>query len=146
MLGVVTIVGALLASPTTGQNDVGQDTKTIELTARRFSFEPSRIEVNEGDQVTLVVRSADTTHGLRIRELNIKREIPRGGDPVTIAFTAGPPGSYDITCSEYCGRGHDDMQATLVINPRTRKGRPAPARPSAGPWTAVLVGDDSIRE
>jgi cytochrome c oxidase subunit 2 len=119
-LGALAILGVLMIAPATGQYDGAQDAKTIDVTARRFSFEPSRIEVTEGDQVTLLVRSADTTHGFKIRELKIKREIPRGGQPVTIAFTAGAPGSYDITCSEYCGPRHDEMDAVLVVKPRTR--------------------------
>ena len=120
MVVIVAALGALLASPSNVGSEARQETKTIEVTAQRFTFTPSRIEVTEGDLVTLVVHSADTTHGFRIREFRIKREIPRGGEPVTITFTAGPPGSYDITCSEYCGRGHDDMDAVLIIKPRTR--------------------------
>ncbi len=114
---------ALLAilAPAAGGASPRQDAgvKTIEVVAKRFDFTPSRIEVTEGDQVTLIVRSADTVHGLAIRKLHIKREIPRGGSPVTITFTAGTPGTYDITCSEYCGPGHDDMEAVLIVRPRT---------------------------
>ncbi len=122
MIAMTAVFATLVASPTRGGSDLRQESKTIEITARRFSFTPSRIEVNEGDQVTLIVRSADTIHGFRIREFKITREIPRGGEPVTITFTAGPPGSYDITCSEYCGKGHDDMEAVLVVNPRSKHG------------------------
>lgn len=39
-----------------------------------------------------------------------------------ISFTAPAPGAYDITCSEYRGRGHDRMAATLVVRPRTTGG------------------------
>ena len=89
------------------------------MTARRFAFVPDRIEVVEGDEVTLAVRSADGTHGIEIKKLKVKQEIPRGGSVVTLAFTAPSPGNYEIACSEYCGRGHDDMKATLVVKPRT---------------------------
>jgi cytochrome c oxidase subunit 2 len=92
---------------------------TIEMTAKRFAFVPDRIEVVEGDEVTLAVRSADGTHGIEIKKLKVKQEIPRGGSVVTLAFTAPAPGNYEIACSEYCGRGHDDMKATLVVKPRT---------------------------
>jgi cytochrome c oxidase subunit 2 len=92
----------------------------VEMTAKRFAFLPEQVEVNEGDEVTLNVRSADGTHGIEIGKLKLKKAIPRGGDVVTLAFTAPAPGRYVITCSEYCGRGHDDMKSVLIVAPRSR--------------------------
>ena len=91
----------------------------IELTAKRFAFQPDRLEVVEGDLVALAVTSADGTHGIEIKKLKLKKEVPRGGSAVMLTFTAPGPGTYEITCSEYCGRGHDDMKATLVVKPRS---------------------------
>jgi len=91
---------------------------TIEITARRFAFLPARVEVVEGDQVTLAVMSADGTHGFEIKTLKVKKEVPRGGEIVTLSFTAPAPGTYEIKCSEYCGIGHKDMKAALVVSPR----------------------------
>ncbi len=96
---------------------------TIEMVAKRFVFVPDRIEVVEGDQVTLAVRSADGTHGIEIKKLNLRKDIPRGGAVVALAFTAPAPGTYEIVCSEYCGRGHNDMKATLVVTPRAQAHR-----------------------
>ena len=93
---------------------------TVEMTAKRFAFLPEQIEAAEGDEVTLNVTSADGTHGIEIRKLKIKKVVPRGGDVVTLSFTAPAPGRYVIACSEYCGRGHDDMRSVLVVAPRTR--------------------------
>jgi heme/copper-type cytochrome/quinol oxidase subunit 2 len=91
---------------------------TIEITAQRFAFLPAKVEVVEGDQVTLAVTSADGTHGFEIKTLEVKKEVPRGGAVVTLSFTAPAPGTYEIKCSEYCGRGHKDMKAALVVSPR----------------------------
>lgn len=93
---------------------------TVEMTARRFAFLPEQVEVIEGDEVTINVRSADGTHGIEIGQLKLKQTIPRGGELVTLAFTAPAPGRYAITCSEYCGRGHDDMKSVLMVGPRSR--------------------------
>jgi cytochrome c oxidase subunit 2 len=93
---------------------------TVEMTAKRFAFLPEQVDVAEGDEVTINVRSVDGTHGIEIGKLKIKKTIPRGGDVVTLSFTAPAPGRYAITCSEYCGRGHDDMKSVLVVGPRTR--------------------------
>ena len=91
----------------------------IEVTAKRFAFAPDRIEVVEGDSVTLAVKSADGTHGIEIKKLKVKKEVPRGGVAVLLSFTAPAPGEYQVSCSEYCGRGHEDMRATLVVKPRS---------------------------
>jgi cytochrome c oxidase subunit 2 len=93
---------------------------TVEMTAKRFAFLPEQVDVAEGDEVTINVRSVDGTHGIEIGKLKVKKAIPRGGDVVTLSFTAPAPGRYLIKCSEYCGRGHDDMTSALVVAPRTR--------------------------
>ena len=40
--------------------------REFQITAERFQFSPSTIEVNQGDTVRLVVRSVDVAHGFRI--------------------------------------------------------------------------------
>jgi cytochrome c oxidase subunit 2 len=89
--------------------------RIVEVTARRFAFEPSRIDATVGERLQLVVRSADGVHGVEIKKLKIKKEVPRGGEAVTIDFTATTEGSFPILCSEYCGNGHDDMTGMLIV-------------------------------
>jgi len=89
--------------------------RTVEVVASKFSFEPSRIEVAEGERVKLVVKSADGVHGFEIKKFKVSKKIPRGGEPVEIEFVANAPGEYPILCSEYCGKGHEDMKGTLVV-------------------------------
>lgn len=87
----------------------------IEIVARRFAFEPSRINVMAGEAIVLDVHSDDGVHGIEIKKLRIKEQIPRGDVAVTIPFTAPAPGNYPIVCSEYCGAHHDDMKGVLVV-------------------------------
>jgi cytochrome c oxidase subunit 2 len=89
--------------------------RVIEITARRFAFEPAEVEATVGEHLQLVVRSADGVHGLEIKKLKIKKEVPRGGEPVTIDFTATTEGSFPILCSEYCGNGHTEMTGMLIV-------------------------------
>ena len=90
----------------------------IQVVAKRFTFEPSRIEVAEGDHVRLVVRSGDGVHGIGIKKFKVETVVPRGGEPVTVDFVASVAGSFPIVCSEYCGKGHDAMKGTLVVSVR----------------------------
>ena len=89
--------------------------RVVEVLARRFAFEPSQIEATVGERLQLVIRSADGGHGVEIKKLKIKQEVPRGGEPVTIDFTATTEGSFPILCSEYCGNGHGDMTGMLIV-------------------------------
>ena len=89
--------------------------RTIEVTAKRFGFEPARIEVTEGERVRLVVKSGDGVHGVEIKKFKVSKKVPRGGDPVTIEFVAAAAGQFPIMCSEYCGDGHEEMKGMLVV-------------------------------
>jgi cytochrome c oxidase subunit II len=89
--------------------------REIDVVARRFAFEPARIEVAVGERVRLRVVSADGVHGLEIKKVKVKKEIPRGTTPVIIEFTASEAGEFPILCSEYCGDGHENMQGQLVV-------------------------------
>ena len=84
------------------------------VTAKRFAFEPSIIQVVAGEPVRLVIRSGDTLHGFAIRGLKIDVQIPRGSGTVSVEFTAPPAGRYEIGCSEFCGGGHGQMKASLL--------------------------------
>ena len=92
----------------------------IEVIARKFEFEPSRIDVTEGDHVRLVVWSDDGVHGITIKKFRVSKIVPRGGEHVTIDFVASAPGTFPIVCSEFCGDGHEDMTGTLVVRAKAK--------------------------
>jgi cytochrome c oxidase subunit 2 len=91
------------------------EARTFEITASRYVFEPDRIEVQQGDRVRLILRSADTVHGLAIDGYDVKVAIPRGGEEVSVEFMAHRSGMFRMKCSEYCGSGHRRMQGRLVV-------------------------------
>ena len=115
-LGVVLSAAFLLAleSPR-ARSPQEREPRRIDVIARRFAFEPSEIEVSPGERIELSIKSADGVHGIEIKQLKVKRQIPRGDTAVRIEFTAPAPGRYPIVCSEYCGANHEDMKGTLVV-------------------------------
>jgi cytochrome c oxidase subunit II len=119
----VAVAGTALLSGPTFVLSARQDLATasaplvIDVTAKRFAFEPERIEVTEGDHVRLVVHSADGVHGIGIKKFKVEEQIPRG-ETVTIDFVASTVGTFPVLCSEYCGKGHEDMKGTLVVKVR----------------------------
>jgi cytochrome c oxidase subunit 2 len=99
--------------------DASQASGTVKefvVVAERFKFTPNRLEVNLGDHVKVTVRSADGTHGFAIKKLKVDATVPKGGAPVVVEFDATQPGTFPISCSEYCGRGHSQMKGELVVN------------------------------
>lgn len=98
--------------------DVPSEPRVIEVVASRFAFVPARIEVTKGEHIRLVVASVDGVHGVAIKKFRVEKTVPRGGTPVTIDFVAMAPGEFPILCSEYCGKGHDDMKGMLVVSAR----------------------------
>ncbi|HEX6974909.1 MAG TPA: cupredoxin domain-containing protein [Vicinamibacterales bacterium] len=105
----------LCALPASGR---AEEVRVIDVVASRFKFEPATIVVAEGDTLRLRLRSADRTHGIEIKGLHVKQSIPSGGDVVTVEFVAERRGTFEITCSEYCGTGHSAMKGTLLVGAR----------------------------
>ena len=103
---------AVLISPRTAAAD--RSIHEIQITASRYAFDPATIQVNAGEPVRIVIRSKDHVHGFSIPKLKIDVQVPKSGEPVTVDFTAPPPGRYEIACSEFCGSGHGQMKAALV--------------------------------
>jgi cytochrome c oxidase subunit II len=88
----------------------------IEITAKRFAYEPSEITVKKGQPVVLVIRSLDVAHGLRFRELNLNVTIDKNGSG-ELSFTPEKTGDFIGHCSVFCGMGHGSMTLTLhVVN------------------------------
>ena len=94
------------------------DPRVIEVTARRFEFEPPVVTVTVGEPVRLMVRSGDGLHGFEIKKFKVNKDIPRGGEAVIINFTPNAAGEFPIMCSEYCGDHHEDMKGMLVVQAR----------------------------
>ena len=118
---VLLVCVGVVASPAAARQN--PEPRVIEVVAKRFAFAPSRIEVTEGETVRLVVRSGDGIHGLQIKKFNVSEEIRRGATPVTIEFTANAVGEFEIACSEFCGKGHEEMRGKLVVLPRGARTR-----------------------
>ena len=88
--------------------------KRVEVTAKRFSFEPAEITVQKGQAVDLVVKSGDVAHGLSIRELNLDIKVNKGAT-ADAHFTADKAGTFVGHCSVFCGSGHGKMTLTIHV-------------------------------
>ena len=88
--------------------------KRIEVTAKKFSYEPAEITVKRGEPVVLVIKSVDVAHGIRFRELNVEINA-RAGKTAEAQFTPQQTGDFVGHCSVFCGSGHGSMALKLHV-------------------------------
>lgn len=91
--------------------------RTVDVALSRYAFSPERIEVRVGEPLRLNIVSTDGTHGFQVKALGLNVRVPPRATAVTIDLTPRQPGTYRISCSEYCGSGHGRMQAWLIVSP-----------------------------
>ena len=90
-------------------------TKTFNVIAKQFEFDPGVITVNQGDTVILKIKSIDSTHGFYIPEFGVSQTLSSGQEE-TVQFVADKKGTYTFFCNVYCGSGHSEMKGTLIVN------------------------------
>jgi cytochrome c oxidase subunit II len=65
--------------------------------------------------VRLVMTSEDVIHSFYVPAFRIKRDVVPGRYS-TLWFRATRPGEYQVFCAEYCGTGHSDMLAKVIVH------------------------------
>ena len=88
--------------------------RTIDITVKRFSYDPGEITLKKGQPVVLVLKSLDVAHGLRIRELNVNIKVKAGGT-AEVRFTPEKTGDFVGHCSVFCGSGHGSLILKLHV-------------------------------
>jgi heme/copper-type cytochrome/quinol oxidase subunit 2 len=86
------------------------------LKAQQFSWSPSVLRLEKGQDYTITVFSADVMHALTLvmgdSSYNVVL-VP--GSPASFEITPTEIGEFLILCSEYCGAGHDVMSASFIV-------------------------------
>lgn len=93
-------------------------TRSIHIDAAQFAFAPGRVQVQQGDRVTLKLTASDVVHGFYLDGYGLQRRIEPG---VTeeIVFTADRPGKFRYRCAVSCGPLHPFMIGELVVEANT---------------------------
>jgi cytochrome c oxidase subunit 2 len=86
----------------------------IEVTAKRFTFEPEEITLKKGEPVVIVLKSKDVAHGLRFRDLNVEAKVGAGGT-AELKFTPEKTGEFFGHCYVFCGTGHGSMAMRVRV-------------------------------
>lgn len=107
--------------------------QVIEVTAKKYEFNPSPIHVKQGTRVQLKITAADHVHGFKISELPDGADISgkpglvfsspqdcrriEEGKTETVEFVAQTSGTYSFRCCVRCGWHHKDMKGELIVEP-----------------------------
>ncbi|HSE18727.1 MAG TPA: Sec-dependent nitrous-oxide reductase [Pyrinomonadaceae bacterium] len=93
----------------------------VKMIAVRSSFEPNKIEVNQGDRVTIyltnIEQTTDELHGFGLGEYNLNVVVDPGEMKV-IEFVADKPGVFPYYCTNFCSALHQEMQGYLLVKPQ----------------------------
>ncbi|MET0392907.1 MAG: hypothetical protein ABW019_07185 [Chitinophagaceae bacterium] len=96
-------------------NRLDSTTYQVFSVASMWQFEPAEIYLPVGSEVDFYLTSKDVVHGFNISDKNVNMMAVYGAiNKTTVKFDK--PGVYNIVCHEYCGVGHQNMRAQVIVN------------------------------
>ena len=103
----------------------------VVVQAFMFTFLPQEIRVPRDRPVTFRLTSPDVIHGFEIVQTNANTMVVPGYvSQFTTRFSRS--GEYLIVCNEYCGLGHHDMMARLIVEDMGAADAPTQSAMAAG--------------
>lgn len=75
----------------------------------------NEIHVPEGRPVKIVLQSADVLHSFFVPDYRVKHDVIPGRYTY-VWFEANEVGESQVFCTEYCGTGHSDMLAKIIVH------------------------------
>jgi nitrous-oxide reductase len=110
---------AVWAADQTGITRSGNKVE-VKMMAIRSRFVPDKLEVRQGDEVTIhvtnVEQTTDMIHGLGIVEHDMNIVIDPG-ETKTVRFRANKAGVFPFYCTNFCSALHQEMQGYLAVKP-----------------------------
>lgn len=96
---------------------LASEPKKITVVAKKYEFNPSRIELKAGEPVEITFESEDVKHGFSVKDLDVEKVTFEKGQPATIKLTPAKAGTYAFKCAKFCGMGHGKMKGEIVVTP-----------------------------
>lgn len=112
-----------------------QSTQTIDVTAKKYEFDPPVIHVKAGTTVVLKITATDHAHGFGISTVAdgaAKDSAPgivltspptkdcyriEKGQQQSVQIEAKTAGTYKFKCCVHCGMGHLKMKGEVIVDP-----------------------------
>ena len=97
-----------------GVFNLGGGRVEVVMIAEAWGFTPNEITVPAGSEVTFTITSKDVIHGFMIPRTTVNAMlIP--GHVTRITYEFDEAGEHNILCHEFCGIGHHNMYARVVV-------------------------------
>lgn len=110
-------IAAVIVSLAVAAGAFAADARKIEVVAKKYEFQPAKIELKVGEPVEITFRSTDTKHGFACKELNLEKVVFSKDEPATVTFTPEKAGTFPFKCAKFCGLGHGGMKGEIVVSP-----------------------------
>lgn len=88
---------------------------TVEITAGNYYFEPSNIDVEQGQTVEFVLQSNEGFHDFVIPRINDRTERVRSGGTSSVVVTFPSTGEYEFICS-VGNHAEQGMRGTITVS------------------------------
>jgi heme/copper-type cytochrome/quinol oxidase subunit 2 len=92
--------------------EVPSHQRSLTVIARKYAFEPARLEVNLNDLVKVSLSSPDIAHSFTVDAYRIAKRVG-GGQTVTFEFRADQAGTFPVYCNlrqdERCRQMHGEL-------------------------------------
>ena len=89
--------------------------RALTVVARKYTFEPARLEVNRNDLVKVTLSSPDIAHSFTVDAYRIAKRVG-GGQTVTFEFRADQPGTFPVYCNLRQDERCRQMHAELIVH------------------------------
>jgi cytochrome c oxidase subunit 2 len=89
--------------------------RVIQLTARRFAYEPGEIALKAGERVRVEIIAVDFMHGMNLPALGRRLDLVPGRI-TPLLLQPLEPGIIEFVCDNFCGEGHEDMHGRFVVS------------------------------
>ena len=93
---------SLPLGPRPSAQEVPSHQRSLTVIARKYAFEPARLEVNLNDLVKISLSSPDIAHSFTIDAYRIAKRVG-GGQTVTFEFRADQAGTFPVVLQSAAG-------------------------------------------
>jgi cytochrome c oxidase subunit 2 len=88
--------------------------RIVQVTARRFTYNPDVIDLELGVPVVIELTSLDRDHGFAVPDLGLRMDV-EPGKTARVRVVPDKVGIFAFHCDVFCGSGHEEMAGRIVV-------------------------------
>ena len=88
--------------------------RTVKVVAKKFVFVPAVIRARVGETLLLKISAPEVPMGFSAPDFGVRADVIPG-KVTTVRIVIDKAGTFTFLCDIFCGKGHEDMNGTLVV-------------------------------